>query len=104
MTSSPHPGTEDRRLRAFVDDVRALPRAAWVVYAGTFINRFGSFVVTFLILILVQRGLSPAQAGLAASAHGLRPPGAAALGRPAAGPPGGGGPHPPAVVPPPPRL
>jgi MFS family permease len=74
-----HP-TGDRRLRAFVDDVRGLPREAWVVYAGTFINRFGSFVVTFLILILVQRGLSPAQAGLAASAYGFGALGASALG------------------------
>lgn len=65
---------------AFIADVRALPRAAWVVYAGTFINRFGSFVVTFLILILVQRGLSPAQAGLAASAYGFGALGASALG------------------------
>ena len=80
MTSSPTRSAEDRRLRAFVDDVRGLPREAWVVYAGTFINRFGSFVVTFLILILVQRGLTPAQAGLAASAYGVGALGAAALG------------------------
>jgi MFS family permease len=80
MTSSPNHSAEDRRLRAFVDDVRGLPREAWVVYAGTFINRFGSFVVTFLILILVQRGLSPAQAGLAASAYGFGALGASALG------------------------
>ena len=79
MTAAGHPDG-DRRLRAFVDDVRGLPRAAWVVYAGTFINRFGSFVVTFLILILVQRGLTPAQAGLAASAYGFGALGAAALG------------------------
>ena len=70
------PGGRD----AFIADVRALPRAAWVVYAGTFINRFGSFVVTFLILILVQRGLTPAQAGLAASAYGFGGLGAATLG------------------------
>ncbi|MFL5539503.1 MAG: MFS transporter [Longimicrobiaceae bacterium] len=80
MTSSPSPAAEDRSLRAFVDDVRGLPRAAWVVYAGTFINRFGSFVVTFLVLILVRRGLTPAQAGLAASAYGFGALGAAALG------------------------
>src|SRR4051794_41985352 len=95
MTSSPHPGTEDRRLRAFVEDVRGLPREAWVVYAGTFINRFGSFVVTFLILILVQRGLSPAQAGLGGAAHGFRRPGAP----PPRGPQGG-----PFGAPPPTRL
>lgn len=70
----------DRRLSTFVADVRGLPREAWVVYAGTFLNRFGSFVVTFLVLILVQRGLSPAQAGLAASAYGFGALGAAALG------------------------
>jgi len=64
----------------FADDVRGLPGAAWVVYAGTFINRFGSFVVTFLVLILVRRGLSPAQAGLAASAYGMGALCAAALG------------------------
>ena len=72
---------KDHSVRgAFIADVRALPRAAWVVFAGTFINRFGSFVVTFLILILVQRGLSPAQAGLAASAYGFGALGASALG------------------------
>ncbi|HKP75245.1 MAG TPA: MFS transporter [Longimicrobiaceae bacterium] len=76
----PDPPAADRRLRAFVSDVRGLPRAAWVVYAGTFINRFGSFVVTFLILILVRRGLSPAQAGLAASAYGVGALCASALG------------------------
>ena len=76
----PDPPATDRRLRALADDVRGLPRAAWVVYAWTFINRFGSFVVTFLILILVRRGLSPAQAGLAASAYGAGALCASALG------------------------
>ena len=80
MTSSANSTAGGRHLRTFVDDVRGLPRAAWVVYAGTFINRFGSFVVTFLVLILVQRGLTPAQAGLAASAYGFGALGAAALG------------------------
>jgi len=68
------------RVRALAADVRALPREAWVVFAGTFINRFGSFVLTFLILILVRRGLSPAQAGLAASMYGVGGIGAAVAG------------------------
>jgi MFS family permease len=71
---------ERGRIRALADDVRALPREAWIVYLGTFINRFGSFVLTFLVLILVRRGLSPAQAGLAASAYGVGGLGAAAVG------------------------
>ena len=45
--------------------MRALPRTAWIVYAGSFINRFGSFVLPFLVLVLVRRGFSPAEAGLA---------------------------------------
>jgi MFS family permease len=60
----------ETRAQAFARDVRALPREAWVVFAGTFINRFGSFVLTFLVLILVRRGFSPAQAGIAAAAYG----------------------------------
>ena len=51
--------------------MRQLPRAAWVLYAGTFINRFGSFVAVFLVLYMTRRGFSPAQAGLAVGAFGL---------------------------------
>jgi MFS family permease len=53
------------------DNVRQLPRAAWVLYAGTFINRFGSFVAVFLALYMTRKGYSPAQAGLAVGAFGL---------------------------------
>ncbi|HJU65750.1 MAG TPA: MFS transporter [Gemmatimonadaceae bacterium] len=51
--------------------VAALPRPAWALFAGTFINRFGSFVLVFLVLYLTRKGYSPAQAGLAASVYGL---------------------------------
>jgi MFS family permease len=51
--------------------VRALPRPVWLLYAGSFVNRFGSFVATFLVLYLVERGFSPAQAGIAVSAYGV---------------------------------
>ncbi|HEX8693885.1 MAG TPA: MFS transporter [Longimicrobium sp.] len=74
------PDRAETRLQAFSRDVRALPRTAWVVYAGTFINRFGGFVLTFLVLILVQRGYTPAEAGVAASAYGVGSVGAAAVG------------------------
>ena len=51
-------------------NLRALPRPAWVLFAGQFINRFGSFVVPFLVLYLTRRGYSFAQAGAAVSAYG----------------------------------
>ena len=53
------------------EDLHALPRAAWVLFGGTFINRFGSFVLTFLVFYLTSRGYSAASAGLALSAYGI---------------------------------
>ena len=50
--------------------LRALPRAAWVLFIGTFINRFGGFVVPFLTLYLTGQGYSMTAAGLAVSAYG----------------------------------
>jgi len=51
--------------------LRALPRAAWVLFAGTFINRFGGFVVPFLTLYLTGQGYSVTAAGQAVSAYGV---------------------------------
>ena len=52
------------------ENIRLLPRPLWILYAGTFINRFGSFVAVFLVLYLTRRGYSPAQAGLGVAAFG----------------------------------
>jgi MFS family permease len=57
----------DTRLLAHV---RALPPAAWALLAGTFVNRFGSFVIAFLVLYMADRGFSAGQAGLALSLYG----------------------------------
>ena len=51
-------------------NLRALPRPAWVLFAGTFVNRFGTFVMPFLAIYLTRNGYSAAQAGLAISAYG----------------------------------
>jgi MFS family permease len=51
--------------------IRALPRPVWLLYGGSFVNRFGSFVATFLALYMVESGFSPAEAGLAVSAYGV---------------------------------
>lgn len=48
-----------------------LPHSLWILFAGTFINRFGSFVSIFLVLYMLSRGYSAPQAGAAASAYGI---------------------------------
>jgi MFS family permease len=42
-----------------------------VLFGGTFINRFGSFVLAFLVFYLISSGYSAAIAGFALSAYGL---------------------------------
>ncbi len=60
----------DQHPQSLFASLRALPRPAWVLFAGTFINRFGGFVVPFLTLYLTSQGYSPGAAGLAVSAYG----------------------------------
>lgn len=60
--------------------IRALPPAAWALFAGTFINRFGSFVVPFLILYLIRQGYTAAAAGTAVGAYGVGSLAASAVG------------------------
>jgi MFS family permease len=70
------PGTASLRT-----DLRALPRPVWFLLAGSFVNRFGSFVLPFLVLYLTHhRGYTAAQAGLALSAYGVGSASAAAAG------------------------
>jgi MFS family permease len=52
------------------EEIRSLPPAAWVLFAGTVINRFGSFVLVFLVLYLTDRGYSASQAGVAIGTYG----------------------------------
>lgn len=52
------------------ENLRALPRPAWVLFAGTFVNRFGTFVMPFLAIYLARQGYSVTQAGFAVSAYG----------------------------------
>lgn len=56
------------RLR---DQLRELPAPAWILFAGTFVNRFGSFVVPMLAIYLTRNGYSPTQAGAAMGTYGI---------------------------------
>ena len=51
--------------------MRALPKPAYILFGGAFINRFGSFVSIFLILYLRKLGYSIPQAGLVISTYGI---------------------------------
>ena len=51
--------------------LRALPRPAWTLCFGTFLNKFGAFVVPFLTLYLTKEGYSVADAGIAVGAYGV---------------------------------
>lgn len=57
--------------RTIFGNLRTLPRPLWILFAGTFVNRFGSFVMPFLVLHLTRHGISIADAGLAVAAYGV---------------------------------
>jgi MFS family permease len=52
-------------------NLRALPTDAWILFAGAFVNRLGTFVLPFVTLYLTHRGYSVPQAGLGLAAYGL---------------------------------
>lgn len=62
------------------NEIRRIPAPVWLLLAGTFVNRFGSFVIVFLVLYLTRHGYSIPQAGVAVSAYGLGGLGAALAG------------------------
>lgn len=73
------------RLEGVRDRLHAVaggfPRPFWFLFAGTFVNRLGTFVVPFLTLYLTQvRGYSILQAGMVASLYGVGASIAAPLG------------------------
>ncbi|MCB1097320.1 MAG: MFS transporter [Verrucomicrobiae bacterium] len=63
-----------------LDELRTLPRPVWLLFAGTFVNKFGTFVMPFLTLYLTKAGYSKAEAGFALGAYGVGHFGASAIG------------------------
>jgi MFS family permease len=62
------------------ENLRALPRGAWILFFGTFLNKFGTFVLPFLAIYMTRLGFTSAQAGLAIGAYGIGTLGACLLG------------------------
>jgi MFS family permease len=54
-----------------LENLRALPSSAWVLFGGVFVTRVGTFVLPFFTLYLTRRGYSAPQAGFAIGAYGL---------------------------------
>jgi MFS family permease len=65
---------------SLIESVRALPRGAWILFFGTFLNKFGTFVLPFLTIYMTGLGYTPVQAGLAIAAYGIGTLGACVLG------------------------
>src|SRR5438034_1533768 len=60
--------TDSSSLR---ENLRALPRGAWILFFGTFLNKFGTFVLPFLTIYMTRLGFTAVQAGLAIGAYGI---------------------------------
>ncbi len=56
---------------SLTQNLRALPRGAWILFFGTFLNKFGTFVLPFLAIYMTGLGYTAAQAGLAVGAYGI---------------------------------
>src|SRR5580765_5389428 len=53
------------------ESLRGLPPGAWILFFGTFLNKFGTFVLPFLAIYLTGLGYTTAQASLAIAAYGI---------------------------------
>lgn len=54
-----------------MSSLKALPRAAWFVFAGTFINRMGTLVMPFITIYLTKHEFTISMAGWALAAYGV---------------------------------
>src|SRR5215469_4741611 len=73
-TLSPTPTRAESEARpsdTLLSSLRALPRAAWILFFGTFLNKFGGFVVPFLTLYLTSRRYSVSETSCAVAAYGI---------------------------------
>lgn len=51
--------------------LRSLPRPVWFLFFGSFLNKFGAFVVPFLAIYMTKQGFTLADAGFAIGAYGI---------------------------------
>lgn len=63
--------TLEKSASSLLPSLRAPPPAAWILFFGMFLNKFGAFVVPFLALYLTRSGYTLTDAGLAIGAYGV---------------------------------
>ena len=63
-----NPSSEPQQ--SLIGSLRELPRPVWILFAGTFLNKFGAFVIPFLSIYMTRRGFSVTEAGAAMGAYG----------------------------------
>src|SRR5436309_757974 len=68
--AQPHSSLSTHRS-SLRDQFRSLPSPFWILFGGTFINRFGAFVVPMLAIYLTRHGYSAAQTGAAMGVYGV---------------------------------
>jgi len=56
---------------SLTENLRALPRGAWILFFGTFLNKFGTFVLLFLAIYMGRLGYSIPQSGMAIAGYGV---------------------------------
>jgi MFS family permease len=78
MPNNPTPSATANE--SLLTTLRSFPRPVWILFAGVFLNKFGTFVVPFLTLYLTRRGFTTGDAALAIGAYGLGRLGATFIG------------------------
>ena len=69
------------RPPGLIASLRAFPREVWILYFGTFLNKFGTFVMPFLTLYLTRnKGFTTREAAITLGAYGAGQFTASALG------------------------
>ena len=71
MEMVPAENRMEKSNTSLVSSIRALPSAAWILFFGMFLNKFGGFVVPFLAIYLTRSGFTLTDAGLAIGAYGI---------------------------------
>ena len=61
---------EKQRPATLLQDLRSLPRQYWILFSGTLVNRFGTFVIPFLVIYLTTRGYEGTIIGFTLGAFG----------------------------------
>lgn len=54
-----HPAPPDLQhllMPSLLASLKSLPRPAWILFGGTFLNRFGTFVMPFLAIYMTRNG------------------------------------------------